>query len=249
MELSYLSFLAYHHDAFTTPRIRVAPFDKFTMPPPSAAKPANDAELISTRDAARMLGLAVRSVQLMVDRGELVAWKTPGGHRRIEQQSVRRWLQARQQGSASMATAPWQRPRPTVLLIEDSRHCQNLIRLLVAEHEPDVELVVADDSLAGLALVGRWQPAVILVDILLPGIDGATLIRSLRSQQPFLHSRCIVVTGLQGAELAPYRAALRGVPIVHKQHLVTQLPPRLREALQAASAPAPPGRPTAGLSA
>ena len=37
----------------------------------------------STMEVARMLGLAVRSIQLMVDRGELTAWKTPGGHRRI----------------------------------------------------------------------------------------------------------------------------------------------------------------------
>ena len=46
----------------------------------------------STRDVARVLGLAVRSVQLMVDRGELEAWKTPGGHRRIARASVERWL-------------------------------------------------------------------------------------------------------------------------------------------------------------
>ena len=39
-----------------------------------------------------MLGMAVRSVQLMVDRGLLQAWRTPGGHRRIDSRSVQRWL-------------------------------------------------------------------------------------------------------------------------------------------------------------
>ena len=33
----------------------------------------------STRDVAERLGMAVRSVQMMVDRGELEAWKTPAG--------------------------------------------------------------------------------------------------------------------------------------------------------------------------
>ena len=46
----------------------------------------------STVEVARRLGLAVRSVQTMVDRGELQAWKTPGGHRRIARTSVERWL-------------------------------------------------------------------------------------------------------------------------------------------------------------
>ena len=32
----------------------------------------------TTIEVASLLGLAVRSVQLMVDRGELDAWKTPG---------------------------------------------------------------------------------------------------------------------------------------------------------------------------
>ena len=59
-----------------------------SLPPP--AEPG--AEPYTTIDAAQLLGLAVRSVQLMVDRGELDAWKTPGGHRRISRVSVERWL-------------------------------------------------------------------------------------------------------------------------------------------------------------
>ena len=41
------------------------------------------ADHYTTLEVAKMLGMAVRSVQLMVDRNELEAWKTPGGHRRI----------------------------------------------------------------------------------------------------------------------------------------------------------------------
>ena len=42
----------------------------------------------STMEVAQVLGMAVRSVQLMVDREELKAWKTPGGHRRISRASI-----------------------------------------------------------------------------------------------------------------------------------------------------------------
>ena len=45
----------------------------------------------TTVEVAKLLGMAVRSIQLMVDRGELQAWKTPGGHRRISRESVERW--------------------------------------------------------------------------------------------------------------------------------------------------------------
>ena len=60
------------------------------------------ADHLSTLEVARRLGMAVRSVQLMVDRGELKAWKTPGGHRRIDRASVEQW----QNNSRDRAQAP-----------------------------------------------------------------------------------------------------------------------------------------------
>src|SRR5262245_44302732 len=93
----------------------------------------------STTEAAQRLGMAVRSVQLMVDRGELQAWKTPGGHRRILRDSLEAWLASRA-GPTSAATLPPQRAsagRPlTLLLIEDSVHFQNLISLVVKRELP-----------------------------------------------------------------------------------------------------------------
>jgi excisionase family DNA binding protein len=203
----------------------------------------------STIEVARMLNMAVRSVQLMVDRGDLQAWKTPGGHRRISRASVESWLAARQlpaggpggsavpvsvaatsagTGAAGPAGAG---DAPCVLLIEDSRHYQTLVALLMRDRFPRVRLELADDGIAGLAMAGRLQPAVLIVDILLPGIDGATLIMSLRSHPQFAASRLIVITSLDEAQREPYRFALEGVPVVHKTDLVAELPPLLERCL------------------
>ena len=53
---------------------------------------ANPSLTCSTRDAARLLGVSVRTAQLWVEDGRLRAWKTPGGHRRILVESVERLL-------------------------------------------------------------------------------------------------------------------------------------------------------------
>ena len=183
----------------------------------------------STIEAAQMLGLAVRSIQLMVDRGELSAWKTPGGHRRISRASIEAWA-ARRGG----ARPPNDLPAPVrekILLIEDSVHYQNLVSLLVAQQFPQVDLHMAPDGIVGLALYGQLQPDLLIVDILLPGIDGATLITSLRSQPQFARSRLIVVTSLDEEQRKPYAFALGGVPVVHKPRLVLDLPPLLAAAL------------------
>jgi excisionase family DNA binding protein len=215
------------------------------MPEREQLTPTGDEEL-STRDVAARLGMAVRSVQLMVDRGELDAWKTPGGHRRISRRSVDSWLQRQRGGpvpvEALAATVP-QAGRPRLLYIEDSRHFQNLVALLLRQRYPQIELHLADDGIGGLALAGRLQPELLLVDILLPGIDGATLITSLRSNPQFRSSRLLVVTSLDEAQREPYAFALAGVPVVHKPQLVTALPPLLAGALAGRAADTPSAEP------
>lgn len=225
----------------------------------SDASPA--ADQITTFEAARMLGMAVRSVQLMVDRNELQAWKTPGGHRRISRRSVEQWLRSRSGGSVPVADAtlpavaarePFRQPAmpipepadgrvlargdKTVLLIEDSIHFQNLVSLLVEQHFPAWQLHIANDGITGLAMYGQIQPDILIVDILLPGIDGATLITTLRSHPQFARSRLIVVTSLDESQRAPYAFALQGVNLIHKPRLVAELPALLAQSAQARAA-------------
>jgi excisionase family DNA binding protein len=202
----------------------------------------------TTKEVARKLGLAVRSVQLMVDRGELEAWKTPGGHRRISQTSLDSWLE--RQGNfavnsprlvkpSQVPPASTTRPRDTarVLIIEDSVHYQKLISLLIGQKFPDVEHRIAADGIAGLVMAGEWQPDVLIVDILLPGIDGATLITSLKTHPQFERTQLIIVTALDEAQRAPYELAIEGVPVIHKLELVKELPPLLQKCLPTRMAP------------
>lgn len=198
--------------------------------------PSKDTDY-STREVAVILDLAVRSVQLMVDRGELSAWKTPGGHRRISRVSVEALLQRRQNGSVAEDRRSGSTPvvpeaaanaKGRVLLIEDSKHYQKLASMLLRNQFPEFELFVADDGFAGLAMAGELQPTLLIVDILLPGMDGATLISSLRSHPRFARSHLIVMTSLEGADLEQYMFALDGVPIVHKPRIVVDLPKCIR---------------------
>lgn len=219
--------------------------DKF---PPERQAPNH----YTTIEVARILGMAVRSVQLMVDRNELEAWKTPGGHRRISRTSVERWASAHGlAGTDSPSHSPAPPPAtatptqvlpakstaqasvqaPQILLIEDSVHFQNLVGLIVKQHFPGATLQVANDGITGLALYGQIQPRVLIVDILLPGIDGATLITTLRSHAQFASSHLIVVTSLDESQREPYAFALQGVKVIHKPRLVAELPAALAECL------------------
>ena len=210
---------------------------------------ASASNYYTTIEVAKMLGMAVRSVQLMVDRGDLQAWKTPGGHRRISRESLERWLQGsrsgvraeaagRQEGEpgagreSSRRLRMGQRP-PRLLLIEDSTHFQNLVALLLKQKFPGLEVHVASDGITGLASFGQLQPDLLVVEIILPGIDGANLITGLRSHALFGQCKLIVLTALDEAQRAPYAFALDQVPVVHKPRLVNDLPPLIESLLGA----------------
>lgn len=200
------------------------------------ARPSEDMqEDFSTREVAQRLGMAVRSVQLMVDRGELQAWRTPGGHRRILRSSLDHWLTGRGLAPTKIADVPVVEAPATklrALLIEDSVHYQNLVSLITAQQFPDLDLHTANDGIGGLVMYGQLQPEILLVDILLPGIDGAALVTSLRSQPQFASSELIFVTALDEQQREPYAFALSGLPVVHKPRLVSDLPPLLTAAIQ-----------------
>lgn len=196
-------------------------------------------DTLTTREVAQQLGLAVRSVQLMVDRGELRAWKTSGGHRRIIAQSVRDWLNRSPNAVAGGVAAEAPKTtftarrrssdngKVTVVVIEDSVHFQRVLSLLIQSCRADVVLHMANDAAVGLALCGAVRPDIIIVDLLLPGIDGAALITSLRSQPYFEGMQLMVVTALDEEERAPFAYALTGIPVIEKKDLAQRFPAEL----------------------
>lgn len=62
------------------------------MPNPIAGAKHMQRRWYSTTDAAKLLGVSVGTVQHMVEDGRLGGWKTSGGHRRIDGQSLARVL-------------------------------------------------------------------------------------------------------------------------------------------------------------
>lgn len=56
---------------------------------------ADDDPILTTREAARMLGIAVSTAQQWIENGAIPAWKTPGGHRRVRLSDVRALLRER----------------------------------------------------------------------------------------------------------------------------------------------------------
>jgi len=136
----------------------------------------------STAQLARRLGVSVPTVQRWVDLGHLKAWKTVGGHRRIDAESAEEFvrMQIRQRGGEAVpaeAVAPF-----SVLVVDDNPDDRELLCALVEMAVPGARLVVSASGFDALIEVGKAMPDLIVTDISMPHMDGVQMIRHLSTQ-------------------------------------------------------------------
>ena len=162
----------------------------------------------STRDAASLLGISVRTAQLWVEDGRLRAWKTPGGHRRILVESVDRLLD--EQRRAGVAE---DRPFGILLLRENDEERAGLQKQL--RHAlPMCTISTAASGFEGLIRIGETTPDVLITDLGVTGLDFFRMIHSLAGHVREKAMRVVVLLA-SGADRATVSARLpEGIVLV-----------------------------------
>jgi DNA-binding response OmpR family regulator len=69
---------------------------------------------------------------------------------------------------------------PKVAVVDDERHVREMLELGLTREGYTVRS--AADGAQALELIGQWQPDVIILDVMLPKIDGFTLLPMLRKK-------------------------------------------------------------------
>ncbi len=89
------------------------------------------------------------------------------------------------------------RGRPLVLIVEDSRAIQ---RVLVESLEPEFATISAFDGTGGLSLAMRERPDLIVLDLVLPAMDGNELVRKIRDAHDLDDVPLLVLTASSDEE-------------------------------------------------
>ena len=155
---------------------------------------------VSTREAADLLGISLRTAQLWVESGVLLAWKTSGGHRRILRQSVDALLAERARQSGAVTKKSTATDALKVVVVEDDQDLLRLIELSLSDLPRPTEVRSAKDGFAGLVLIGQFLPDLVIADLNMPGMDGFRMIQSLIGSE-FAPTKIIVSTALSPADI------------------------------------------------
>ena len=158
-----------------------------------------------TSYAARLLGLSVATVQSLVEKGEIEAWKTLGGHRRIALSSINAYLVKNSPQLARVDTDPKHRLR--VLLVEDDEATRDLYQCQFDEWELPVDCTWMPSALQAMMDMASMQPDLLITDLSMPGVDGIEMLKTLKRNQNLAGMQIVVISGL-ASEVVEARGGL-----------------------------------------
>lgn len=188
-------------------------------PPRIAAvtDPQPPARSYSTAYVAQRLGVSVPTVQRWVDAGHLKAWKTPGGHRRIDADSADRLISRQPAEPAAPTAVPaGGERRVSVCIVDDNADDRDLLAAIVLEALPGAELLSFDNAIQALVAVARRTPDVLITDILMPHMDGPEMLRQIDALGSARPRMMVAVSASCDAHGAPLVALPPGVRFVPK---------------------------------
>jgi len=132
--------------------------------------------IYTTHEVSRLLHVNPRSVINWIEQNLLPAYRTPGGHRRIRREDLLAFLRKHQIPTpASLMDGKF-----TVLIVDDEEDIVNIIKTYF-RRQGSYEVSSASDGITALIEVGRVKPDLLILDIMIPGIDGVEVCRGIKA--------------------------------------------------------------------
>ena len=135
--------------------------------------------LLTPNQVAQALDVAPVTVRQWAQKGLLPARVTAGGHRRFERAAVVAFAHARGMHlSGELRTNAANR----VLVVDDDRQFNGFLVQLLRTEQSQLEIASAFDGFDAGRMVQRHRPALVLLDIMMPGLDGVEVCRRVRQK-------------------------------------------------------------------
>lgn len=166
----------------------------------------------TSKQAASMLEVTTRTIQLWSESGILKAWKTAGGHRRFNLEEIEAFKAQLKKDTNDSADQRLTR----VLVIEDEPDLIMLYKMTIEGWDLPIILKTATDGFEGLIQIGSWKPDIVITDIQMPNVNGIHMLKALSKLESFNDMVIMAVSGLSKTEIEKKGGLPEGIPIFTK---------------------------------
>jgi len=145
---------------------------------------------LTPAQVAQRLRVSPVTVRHWALNGKLSFVTTPGGHRRFLLEEVERF--ARQYGVDLQPSKP---AGLRVLIVDDDPELGEMLTEFVTALDPDNEAALAHNGFEAGSLIHEFKPDLVLLDIMMPGLDGFAVCRRIKQNPQTRHIPVIAMTG------------------------------------------------------
>ena len=186
--------------------------------------------MYTTVEAARIIGVTPRTIQLWADSGVLPARKTPGGHRRISASVLKAFVKQLEEQESNE-----EKETLRVLVAEDEPDIRKLYQITMSTWDIPLQLTLAKDGHEALIRIGQQNPDILIVDLNMPHMDGFHMIQVLKKDPNFQDMDIFVVSALSPESITSRGGLPDGVVVYGKPIPFEKLEDHIRERAASAS--------------
>lgn len=162
-------------------------------------KLATSNDVLTTGDAATLCGVSFRTVLRWIERGLLPAYKLPGrGDRRIRRSDLDIFMLEHGMSDPVEVVTTAPRPRRILIVDDEPAMARSIERVL---RRAGYDTSVALSGFEAGTMLGSWQPALMTLDLRMPGMDGLDVLRFLQRTALPQAPRILVVSADEEARL------------------------------------------------
>lgn len=155
--------------------------------------PIRITEYLTPAEVAKRFLVSPITVRQWADKGWLNAIVTPGGHRRFALEEVERF--ARERARNTSGKTEISRETPRLLVVDDDIQFAGFLAELLESHFSALDIRVVHDGFNAGRQVQRFAPHLILLDLMMPGIDGFQVCSGLKNDPLTQEIDIIAMTG------------------------------------------------------
>ena len=145
----------------------------------------------STGEAAQICGISQQTIIRCFDRGQLKGFLVPGSKfRRIPRNSLVTFMKKNGIPLDQLGSV-----KRKVLIVEDDPEIVELITD-VLNHDGRFEIKATDSGYSAGLLTQKFRPDVIILDYLLPDINGNLVCKAIRDNPDLAGTKVIIVSGV-----------------------------------------------------
>ena len=185
--------------------------------------------LLTAGEVAAHCGVSYEAVKKWVNSGKLKASFTPGHHRRIAEDDFRAFLHRYQWPPLPEDTGGPRR----VLIVDDDPEIVKLLSTFCRK-AGGYALATAGDGFAAGIQMATFCPEVVLLDLMMPKLDGFEVCRQIKSAPRTQHIQVLVMTGTSTDEHRQQAMACRADGFLGKPFKLAELKKRLDHCIKRA---------------